>query len=101
MVFHHESTLLRADSPAPVPIFLAHGSADAVIPVEHSRRLATRGSRFRHEEIPGGNRDSPMCVDLGAAMIFYSPHADETVTLRSWTRTVANPQTRNLPPPFP
>ena len=72
--YRERTAMLLADQLAPFRIFLAHGSADAVIPVEHSRRLASalaaRGGPFRYEEIPDGDHDSPMRIHLRAAMDF-------------------------------
>jgi pimeloyl-ACP methyl ester carboxylesterase len=49
-----------------MPVFLAHGDADAIIPVEESRALAAlcRRPRFRYREIPGGHHDSPLAPDI-------------------------------------
>ncbi len=46
-----------------MPIALAHGSADATIPVEGSRQLAARlGGRaeVRYQEVPDGDHDAPL-----------------------------------------
>ncbi|MFA7158315.1 MAG: hypothetical protein WC299_03345 [Kiritimatiellia bacterium] len=46
-----------------MPVYLSHGGADLIIPVEQSRGLAERmkGNRkFVYHEIPGGNHDSPL-----------------------------------------
>jgi len=46
-----------------MPIYLAHGAADAIIPVPHSRQLASvlKGAPvFHYEEIPGGDHDAPI-----------------------------------------
>ena len=49
-----------------MPVYLAHGDADALIPVEQSRALAAlcRSPRFRYREIPGGHHDSPLAADI-------------------------------------
>lgn len=53
----------------PLPLFLAHGSADATIPVEQSRRLEQalhQQAGCRYRELPGGNHDAPLgCLPEG------------------------------------
>lgn len=50
-----------------MPVFVSHGSADQLIPVEESRRLAAiLGARLAYEEMPGGDHDSPL--DSAAAL---------------------------------
>ncbi|NLE29165.1 MAG: prolyl oligopeptidase family serine peptidase [Phycisphaerae bacterium] len=46
-----------------MPVFLAHGEADEIIPVEQSRLLAekmVKCDNFIYREIPEGNHDSPL-----------------------------------------
>ena len=45
-----------------MPVYLAHGSADAIIPVTHSRAMADAGTPgpLKYREIPGGHHDSPV-----------------------------------------
>jgi pimeloyl-ACP methyl ester carboxylesterase len=46
-----------------MPIYLAHGAADATIPVEQARQFAqvmARQKYFYYQEIPDGNHDSPL-----------------------------------------
>jgi len=46
-----------------MPVYLAHGGDDAIIPVSQSRNLTARmaGSpNFLYHEIPAGNHDSPL-----------------------------------------
>jgi pimeloyl-ACP methyl ester carboxylesterase len=73
-IYRERASLLRAEALAPFRMFLAHGTADTVIPLEHSRRLAAAltacGGSFRYEEIPGGDHDSPTRIDIAAAMDF-------------------------------
>jgi pimeloyl-ACP methyl ester carboxylesterase len=73
-IYRERTSLLRADALPPSRIFLAHGSADAVIPVTHSQRLATAldecGGCFRYEEIPGGDHDAPTRINIASAMDF-------------------------------
>jgi pimeloyl-ACP methyl ester carboxylesterase len=49
-----------------MPVYLCHGDADALIPVEQSRALAAlcRSPRFRYQEIPGGHHDSPLAPEI-------------------------------------
>lgn len=59
---------LRQAARLSMPVYLAHGGADAVIPVEQSRRLAERlcgKPDFCYREIPGGNHDSPLYDGCG------------------------------------
>lgn len=61
-VFDRSSALLNRDR-LTMPVFLAHGQADATMPVEPPRMLAEKmGERdtFRFREIPEGNHDSPL-----------------------------------------
>ncbi len=46
-----------------MPVFFAHGGADALIPVEQARQLAAAMAgrpTFEYVEIPGGGHDSPL-----------------------------------------
>ena len=46
-----------------MPVFIAHGTADKIIPVEESRRLAERMTglgNFVYEEMPDGDHDAPL-----------------------------------------
>jgi pimeloyl-ACP methyl ester carboxylesterase len=49
-----------------MPVYLCHGDADALIPVEQSRVLAAlcRSPRFRYRELPGGHHDSPLAAEI-------------------------------------
>jgi dipeptidyl aminopeptidase/acylaminoacyl peptidase len=55
--FHHAGRLT-------MPTFIVHGDADAIIPVQHSRRLVDRllilRAPVRYVEIPGGDHDAPI-----------------------------------------
>jgi pimeloyl-ACP methyl ester carboxylesterase len=64
-VFRRHSCLKNA-ARLTMPVFLAHGDADTIIPVEESRALAAlcRSPRFRYHEIPGGHHDSPLAADI-------------------------------------
>jgi pimeloyl-ACP methyl ester carboxylesterase len=46
-----------------MPVFVGHGSADSIIPVEQSRALAeamTANPNFRYVELEGGEHDAPL-----------------------------------------
>lgn len=61
-VYQRHSALENADR-LTMPVYLAHGAADATIPVDQARALAERlsgKSDFLYREIPGGNHDSPL-----------------------------------------
>lgn len=60
------SVLAHADRLA-MPVFLAHGASDPVIPVDQSRRLALRNPAFRYVEIAGGGHDAPLFIPEAAA----------------------------------
>lgn len=48
-----------------MPVYVAHGDNDLVIPVEHSRQLAEKLQKkadFRYVEQPGGHHDSPLSL---------------------------------------
>lgn len=54
---------LRNASRLSMPVFVSHGSDDAIIPVTESRALAQtlgQGADFFYEELPGGHHDSPL-----------------------------------------
>lgn len=63
-----------------MPLYLAHGSADALIPVEATRRLSQRltalGRPVKYVEIDGGDHDSPVTqMDWPAALDWVlAPH---------------------------
>jgi len=51
-----------------MPLFLIHGAADPIIPVEQARLLAGKMKNrkgFSYTEIPGGNHDSPLMETEG------------------------------------
>lgn len=64
----HCSALVR------MPVFLSHGTDDAVIPVAHSRVLAENlrqlGGAAHYCEIAGGNHDAPLAVDWKESLRF-------------------------------
>ncbi|MEI8248682.1 MAG: alpha/beta fold hydrolase [Lentisphaerota bacterium] len=50
-----------------MPVFLSHGGADQLIPVEQARALADKlagQKNFSYCEIPGGNHDSPLAESI-------------------------------------
>lgn len=60
--YRRHSALLNADKLI-MPVYLSHGGADQIIPVEQSRTLAHKmrdNKNFCYREIPGGNYDSPL-----------------------------------------
>jgi pimeloyl-ACP methyl ester carboxylesterase len=66
-VYQAHSALAHADR-LTMPVMLVHGSADEIIPVDESRRLAQRldgVGTFRYVEMPDGHHDSPLakCVE--------------------------------------
>lgn len=61
-MFARHSALVNA-ARLRMSVYLAHGGADATIPVAQSRALAEKLSGkadFRYHEIPGGNHDAPL-----------------------------------------
>ncbi len=61
-LYRRHSTLANQER-LMMPVYLSHGGADAIIPVEQARRLAEgmRGrNNFAYDEVPGGNHDAPL-----------------------------------------
>ena len=61
-LYRRHSTLANQER-LTMPVYLSHGGADAIIPVEQARRLAEgmRGrNNFAYDEVPGGNHDAPL-----------------------------------------
>ena len=61
LYFHHSP--LRRIEYLTMPVYLAHGTDDVIIPIAESRTLAgkmTGNRNFTFHEIPGGNHDSPL-----------------------------------------
>ena len=61
-IYRRHSALQNAKRLA-MPVYLSHGGADTVIPVEQSRFLAEKlkhNRRFFYREIPGGGHDAPL-----------------------------------------
>ncbi len=67
-VYRERATRFAAERLARLPLAIVHGSSDALIPVHHSRRLVAElrrhGACFRYKEIPEGDHDSPLAVDV-------------------------------------
>ncbi|MDX9867617.1 MAG: alpha/beta fold hydrolase [Kiritimatiellia bacterium] len=65
-VYRQRSVLAQADR-LTMPIILTMGEKDALIPVAETRKIAAalkRHPAFRYVEIPGGNHDSAVWVDV-------------------------------------
>ncbi len=64
-VYDRHSCLAHADR-LTMPVYLAHGDADPVIPVTESRALAAllRARILKYREVPGGHHDSPLALDV-------------------------------------
>ena len=61
-IYRKHSALVNAEK-ITMPLFLIHGGADEIIPVEQPRALADKlkgNKNFSYTEIPGGNHDSPL-----------------------------------------
>lgn len=73
-VYRERTTRWAADRLANLPLAIVHGTADDLIPVEHSRRLVTelrrRNARLRYVEMPRGGHNSPLEVDAGPLLNF-------------------------------
>ncbi|NLB55679.1 MAG: alpha/beta hydrolase [Lentisphaerae bacterium] len=70
-VFKKHSVFLNAYK-LTMPVYLAHGELDIIMPVEQARRLAVRlkdKKDFFYTEIPGGNHDSPIYDEKGFPLI--------------------------------
>lgn len=62
VLFQRHSVIANA-ARLTMPVYLAHGESDILIPVEQSRNLAQvmkHQKYFSYHEIPGGNHDSPL-----------------------------------------
>ncbi len=61
------SVLANAHRMLDLPIVLAMGEADPLIPVEETRKIAAAlqaNPRFQYIEIPGGGHDAPLTIDI-------------------------------------
>ena len=66
-LYRAHSPLFHTEKLFNIPLYLVHGTADALMPVSQSRRLAgalAEHPRFTYIEIPGGNHDSPLTFGL-------------------------------------
>ncbi|HQL86827.1 MAG: prolyl oligopeptidase family serine peptidase [Lentisphaerae bacterium] len=64
-VYQAHSPINHADKMQNMPIFLAHGTADPIMPVSQTRTFAATlatNPRFVYVEIPGGGHDSPLSL---------------------------------------
>ena len=69
---HQRSALANAGR-LTMPVYLRHGDADALIPVDWTRQLAAKlkamGRPVRYDEVPGGDHDSPIHgIDWGQVL---------------------------------
>jgi dipeptidyl aminopeptidase/acylaminoacyl peptidase len=73
-VFSDRTSRNRVDALASLPLAIVHGSADAIIGVDHSRilvsQLKQRGARCHYTEIPEGDHDSPLQIPLSMLLDF-------------------------------
>lgn len=70
-LYRRHSALANTDR-LTMPVFLSHGGADQLIPVEQARSLAkkmTGRENFHYFEIPGGNHDSPLTESISFPQI--------------------------------
>lgn len=74
-LYARHSALLNADR-LTMPLYFAHGGADATIPVSEARALVekmTGKPTFRYLEIPGGGHDSPLYDTEGLVWLTRQP----------------------------
>ncbi len=73
-VYRERSSRYHADALAKLPVVIVHGSADALLPVHHSRELVRqlrrRNAPVRYIEIEGGDHDALSPADIPSAMDF-------------------------------
>jgi len=64
-VYDRHSCLAHADR-LTMPVYLAHGDADEIIPISESRALAALlpARTLKYREIRGGGHDSPLALDV-------------------------------------
>ena len=70
-VYRRHSAMQNADR-LTMPVYLAHGEADSVIPVSQARALAERmagRSNLAYHEVPNGNHDSPLTETAGFSWV--------------------------------
>ncbi len=64
-IYRAHSPLFHPEALADIPIFLAHGTQDELMPVAQSRRFAAAmadNPNFTYVEVPGGNHDAPLSI---------------------------------------
>ncbi len=69
--FANHSGVLNAEKMMTMPMFVAHGSADTIIPVTGSRQLAEAlagNPDFKYLEIAGGDHEAPLIAPFDEAM---------------------------------
>jgi len=71
-LYHAHSPLFHPEALSGIPVFLAHGTKDELMPVAQSRRFAAAmadNPNFTYIEVPGGGHDAPLSIpclaDLG------------------------------------
>ena len=65
-LYRRHSPLYHCEALLGMPLFLAHGTADVLMPVAQSRRLAgalAEHGHFWYHEIAGGGHDAPLHLD--------------------------------------
>ena len=70
-LYHAHSPLFHPEALADIPVFLAHGTQDELMPVAQSRRFAAAmadNPNFTYIEVPGGNHDAPLSIPCLANM---------------------------------
>ena len=78
-VYAKHSALRRAHDRLTMPVFVSHGTADALIPVEQCQQLAKvmhDRPQFQYHELKDGGHDAPI-RDMDAAMKFILPKLEE------------------------
>ena len=75
-VFSDRTSRNRVEALASLPMAIVHGSADAIIGVDHSRilvsQLRERGALCHYTEIPEGDHDSPLQIPLALLLDFVT-----------------------------
>lgn len=73
-VYRERSSRYHAEALAQLPLVIAHGTADAMIPIHHARllveQLQARNARLKYIEVKDGDHDSPVKIELGECMEF-------------------------------
>ncbi|MEO6848801.1 MAG: alpha/beta fold hydrolase [Chthoniobacterales bacterium] len=72
--YQKRSVCFRSSQLENIPVVIIHGAADELIPVSHSRRLASQlqgvNNRLRYVEIPAGDHNAPILYPLGKYLDF-------------------------------